>query len=69
VFAGGVDRPSALQDITIPFNARVQLPSGIDGISRHADAVVVITSDQPVYAESTIYAKRDATRAPGIPTR
>jgi hypothetical protein len=69
VFAGGVDRPTALQDITIPFNARVQLPSGTDGISRHTDAAVVITSDQPIYAESTIYAKSDATRAAAIPTR
>jgi hypothetical protein len=30
---------------------------------------VVITSDVPIFAESTIYAQRDATRASAIPTR
>jgi hypothetical protein len=30
---------------------------------------VVITSDVPIFAESTIYADNDATRAPGIPER
>jgi hypothetical protein len=69
VYDGGVDRPESLQNLAIRSNSRVQLPSGLDGISRHGDAAIVITSDEPIYAESTIYAKRDATRAPGVPTR
>jgi hypothetical protein len=33
------------------------------------DAALVITSDEPVVVESTIYGARDATRGSGIPTR
>ena len=69
VSGGTIERPAALADLAIPSNGRMSLPSGLDGISRHADAAIVITSDEPIYAESTIYAKRDATRAPGVPTR
>jgi hypothetical protein len=33
------------------------------------DAALVITSDEPVVVESTIYAARDATRSTGIASR
>ena len=69
VYDGKVDRPAAVQHLTIPFNSRLVLPPGLDGVSRHADAAIVISADEPIFAESTIYAKRDATRAPGVPTR
>lgn len=69
VYDGVVERPASLQHLTIPSLARVVLPAGAAGVARHDDAAVVVRSDEPIFAESTIYAKRDATRAPGIPSR
>ena len=48
---------------------RAVIPFGAQAVLRRVDAGVVVTSDVPVFAESTIYAERDATRAPGIPSR
>jgi hypothetical protein len=69
VHAGIVDRPQALQDVTIPPNVRYELPADIAGATHRLDAAVVISSDTPIFVESTIYARRDATRAAGIPSR
>jgi hypothetical protein len=69
VHDGVIDRPARLQDYVVPAGARVVLPSGLSGVTRPVDTAVVITSSVPVFAEWTIYAKRDATRSAGIPTR
>jgi hypothetical protein len=66
VHGGRVDRPSALQGVTVAASARAVLRAEA---LPDDDAVLVITSDEPVVVESTIYAARDATRGPGIPTR
>ena len=68
VYRGTSDTAAALA-VTVPSNARVDLPTGPGGVSRPGDAAVIIRSDEPIYAESTIFAKHDATRAPGVPTR
>ena len=69
VHAGIVDRPAALQHLAIAPNSRYVLPADTAGATHRLDAAVVIESDAPVFVESTIYAQRDATRAPGIPSR
>jgi len=69
VHAGIVSRPPALQGLTVAPNASLVLPADTAGPTHRQDAALVLTSDQPVFAESTIYAQRDATRVPGIPTR
>jgi hypothetical protein len=69
VHDGVADRPASLQNLTIAAGARAVLPSGLAGVTRPVDTAVVITSDRPIFAESTMYAQRDATRVPGIPTR
>jgi hypothetical protein len=69
VHDGQVDRPESLRHLTIASGERVVIPFGAQAVLRRVDAGVVITSDVPVFAESTIYAERDATRAPGIPSR
>jgi hypothetical protein len=69
VHDGVVDRPTRLQNFSIAAGARSVLPSGLSGVTRPVDTAVVITSDVPIFAESTIYARRDATRSAGIPTR
>jgi hypothetical protein len=76
--------PRAAQvDVEVVHDGRVELPAALQGVAVAAsaravlraealpddDAVLVITSDEPVVVESTIYAARDATRSPGIPTR
>jgi hypothetical protein len=52
--------------LTIAPGERVVLPLAS---LRRVDAAVVVTSDVPIFAESTIYTARGATRAPGIPSR
>jgi hypothetical protein len=69
VHDGVVDRPNDLQGLTVAPSARVVLPDEIVGATRQHDAAVVITSDVPLFAASTIYAARDATRPSVIPTR
>jgi hypothetical protein len=69
VHDGVIDRPARLQDCVIPAGARVLLPSGLDGVTRVTDTAVVVTSNVPIFAEWTLYAKRDASRSAGIPTR
>ncbi len=69
VRGGTVERPAALQHVTIAPSSRLGLPARTLGAAGGEDAAVVITSDQPIFAESTIYARRDASRAPGIPDR
>ena len=69
VHDGVVDRPDALQHIAVAPNARLVLPGSTAGASHLDDAALVITSDIPIFTESTIYAQKDATRSPGIPTR
>ena len=69
VHDGVVDRPDDLQHLTIAHNAFLVLPAETGGATHQHDAAVVITADAPVLAASTIYAARDATRPPGIPTR
>lgn len=69
VHDGVIDRPQDMQGLTIRAGSRAVLPSGLKGVTRPADTAVVITSDVPIFAESTIYAQRDATRASAIPTR
>jgi hypothetical protein len=69
VHDGVIDRPTRLQDYALPAGARVVLPSGLSGVTRATDTAVVVTSNVPVFAEWTLYAKRDATRSAGIPTR
>ena len=50
-----------------PLEVAVLLPS--QGTFAQSDAAVVVRSDVPIFAESTIYTARGATRAPGIPSR
>ncbi len=69
VHAGIVDRPDTLQDFMIAPNSSDLLPADIAGASYRRDAAVVISADAPIFVESTIYAQRDATRTPGIPSR
>jgi len=69
VYGGIVDRPAAFSDVTIAPNSRYGLPDDIAGAKNRQDAAVVIASDTPVLVESTIYAQRDATTAPGVPSR
>ncbi|HTD50186.1 MAG TPA: DUF5719 family protein [Acidimicrobiia bacterium] len=69
VSGGTVDRPPAFAAVTIAPNARDGLPADLAGTNNRQDAAVVISSDVPVFVESTISAQRDATRAPGIPSR
>ena len=66
VHDGQVDRPAAYQDVTVAASARAVLSA--DALPDN-DAALIITSDEPVVVESTIYGARDATRGPGIPTR
>jgi hypothetical protein len=66
VHAGRTERPPKLQDVTVTANDRVALPASA---LPDDDAALVVTSDQPVVVESTIYAARDATRSTGIPSR
>jgi hypothetical protein len=69
VSGGTVDRPAAFGPVTIAPNARYGLPDDIAGAKNRQDAAVVISSDAPVLVASTIYAQRDTTTAPGIPSR
>jgi len=69
VHSGRVDRPEALQRMKIAPGERFVLPPAAQRASGRVDAAVLITSSVPIFAESTIYAARDATRAPGIPAR
>ena len=69
VHDGQVDRPGALQHLTVTPGERFVLPLADQRALRRVDAAVVITSDVPIFVESTIYSERDATRAPGIPLR
>ncbi len=66
VHDGRVNRPEALQGVTVAASARALLRAEA---LPDDDAALVITSDEPVVVESAIYATRDATRGPGIPTR
>ena len=61
--------PQTLQKLTIAPGERFVLPLADRAVSSRVDAAVVITSSVPIFAESTIYADGDATRAPGIPAR
>jgi hypothetical protein len=67
VHGGRVDRPASLQSLSVPPGARLVLR--IPRQFRRVDGAVVITSDVPIFVESTIYTTDDATRAPGIPAR
>ena len=55
--------------LIVASGTRVRLPLNAVRQLRVTDAAVVITSDVPIFVESTIYADRGATRAPGIPER
>jgi len=66
VHSGRVDRPGALQKVTVQPTARFVLP---ESALPERDAVLVLTADQPIIVESTIYAAAEATRGPGIPSR
>jgi hypothetical protein len=67
VYRGGVHQPASLRRLTIAPGERVVLPR--DALPLRVEAAVAVTSDVPIFAESTIYAERDATRAPGVPAR
>jgi hypothetical protein len=67
VHGGQVLRPASLQRLSVPPGARFVLRIPRD--FRRVDGAVVITSDVPIFVESTIYTADDATRAPGIPAR
>jgi hypothetical protein len=69
VHDGAIDRPDSVQNLRVDANTRVVLPADIAGATHLDDAAVVIKSDAPIFAESTIYGPSDATRVPGIPTR
>jgi hypothetical protein len=69
VHGGHVDRPEALQGLKIAPGERFVVPLAERRALRRVDAAVVITATVPLFAESTIYAERDATRAPGVPSR
>jgi hypothetical protein len=66
VHSGKVEQPSVLHDVTIQPSARYVLP---ESALPERDAVLVLTADEPLVVESTIYAAQDATRGPGIPSR
>ena len=66
---GKVERPVALRRVTIAPGQRFVLPLGGPIAGGPVGGAIVITSDVPIFAESTIYAENDATRAPGIPER
>jgi hypothetical protein len=69
VHAGIVSRPPELQGLTVAPNASVVLPADTAGPTHRQDAALLLTSDQPVFTEATIYATRDVTRVQAIPTR
>ena len=69
VHGGRVDQPAALRRVTIKPGVRFVVPLADDPALQHVDAAVVVTSDVPIFAEWTIYAAHDATRAFGIPSR
>jgi len=66
VHGGRADRPPKLQDLTVASNTRAVLAA--DALPDD-DAALIVTSDEPVVVESTIYAARDATRGTGVPSR
>jgi len=66
VRSGRLERPNALQNVTVQPSARYVLPESAFPVR---DAVLVLESDEPIIVESTIYAAQEATRAPGIPSR
>jgi hypothetical protein len=69
VHAGIVSRPAELQNLTLGPNASAVLPADTAGPAHVQDAALLFTADEPIFVESTIFARRDATRVPGIPTR
>jgi hypothetical protein len=69
VHGGVTDAPDGLQHLSIAGGSRLVVPAGDLGSNATDDAAVVVTSDVPIFAESTIYTRNDATRAPGIPAR
>ena len=69
VHDGIVDRLVDLQHLTVDHNTSLVLPPETGGATHQHDAAVVITADAPIFATSTMYAQRDATRPAGIPTR
>jgi hypothetical protein len=69
VRGGLIERPAELQRVRIAPGQRYVVPVGDPGAGGPLGGAVVITSDVPIFAESTIYADNDATRAPGIPER
>ncbi len=69
VHGGHVDRPASLQGLTVSPGGRFVLSIADQRALQRVDAAVVLTSDVPIFVESTMYAERDATRAPGIPAR
>jgi hypothetical protein len=69
VYGGHVDRPDALQRLEVSPGERLVLPLADLRPLQRVDAAVIITSDVPIFVESTIYAENDATRAPGVPAR
>jgi hypothetical protein len=66
VHDGRVERPRGLQDVTVAASARAVLRAAA---LPDDDAALIITSDEPVVVESTIYGTREATRGAGIPSR
>jgi hypothetical protein len=66
VHAGRATRPPSLQAVTVAANDRAVLPANA---LPDDDAALIVTSDEPVVVESTIYAAREATRSTGIPSR
>jgi hypothetical protein len=66
---GRVERPADLRRVTIAPGQRYVVPLAQPDAGVPLGGAVVITSDVPIFAESTIYADNDATRAPGIPER
>jgi hypothetical protein len=66
VHAGRVEKPAVVQRLTVAPSARAVLRAEA---LPDDDAALIITSDEPIVVESTIYAARDATRSSGIPTR
>jgi hypothetical protein len=69
VHGGHIDRPAALQKLKVTPGARFVLPLADQRALSRVDAAVIVTSNVPIFAEWTIYADGDATRAPGIPAR
>ena len=68
VHDGHVDQPAAGHQATIAPGERALLPLAEPSL-RRVDAALVVTSDVPIFVESTIYTDHGATRAPGIPSR